>query len=326
MGYHRVFFHAPFVLVCLALVVSAAPPMPEQSQPRLSTPKQEHVAIAETRLSLVPPSGFKPSKQFLGFEEESTSSSIVVGEISGPFSEATAGFRREILEPRGLTLLSKEPVTIGEQTGLLMHLEKTSGDRGIVKWIVALGDQSETAIITATFPKELEKELSTALRDSVLTVKWDRAKKLDQLAGLNFSIQSSPPLQFADRRGELVTYAVGGKTPGASFRDPVFMAGRVHPRGEVGDRKKYSELQITQVPQHQNLRIETSEAITIDGLDGYEIIATAKHRDTGVPILSYQVMLFDGRTIYMMAGVFASEMRHQYLDSFKQMARSFKRK
>lgn len=47
---------------------------------------------------------------------------------------------------------------------------------------------------------------------------------------------------------------------------------------------------------------KTSEPITIDGLDGWGIEATARHTNSGAQILVYQVVLFDRETHVLIQG------------------------
>ena len=92
------------------------------------------------------------------------------------------------------------------------------------------------------------------------------------------------------------------------------------------DRKQFSENRLAQTAQIENLSIETSKEISINGLSGYEIIAKASDRDTNIPLVVYQVILFDKESYYIIQGLVGENLKAEYLDDFQTMARSFKRK
>jgi hypothetical protein len=65
--------------------------------------------------------------------------------------------------------------------------------------------------------------------------------------------------------------------------------------------------------------------ITIDNLTGYEIVADGKTKDN-VPELVYQVMLFDDKGGYYIIVGHTKENFEKYLEMFKKIALTFKRK
>ena len=66
--------------------------------------------------------------------------------------------------------------------------------------------------------------------------------------------------------------------------------------------------------------------VSIDGLSGYEMVATGTHFMSDTPVIVYQVMLFDDKTYYAMRGMVASAQASHYGNTFPQIAQSFKRK
>ncbi len=68
------------------------------------------------------------------------------------------------------------------------------------------------------------------------------------------------------------------------------------------------------------------EGYTIDGLDGYELLANAEDSGSGTPLAVYQVILFDDNSYLLMQGIVGAKTKTKYLPEFKAMARSLKRK
>lgn len=72
--------------------------------------------------------------------------------------------------------------------------------------------------------------------------------------------------------------------------------------------------------------IESLKPVTIDGLNGYEILAKAKDIRSTTPMTIYQVVLYEGQGYYIMQGLVSTKAANAYVPSLKEMARSFKRR
>ena len=120
---------------------------------------------------LLRPERFSDSHAFRGLQHESTASSIMVTEIPGSYATIAVGFTPENLSRQGMTLLSRENVSIDGHPGLLLHVDQTFGPSSFRKWIVIFGNERETVLITATYPTPSEEQLSHTLRDAVLVTR-----------------------------------------------------------------------------------------------------------------------------------------------------------
>jgi len=72
--------------------------------------------------------------------------------------------------------------------------------------------------------------------------------------------------------------------------------------------------------------VTSNNKITIDRLDGYEIVADAEDADSGTPLTVYQVILYDDGSYILMQGLVGTNLADEYLPEFKRLARSLKRK
>jgi len=161
---------------CLAVWFVAMTIMPGSLTPEaMASP----IAIRGTRVALERPEGFTEAPNFPGFLQASTNSSVMVTEIPGPFSKIAGAFTAENLKSRGMNLKSKKSTTISRYPGALIHLTQRASGRSLSKWIAIFGDQKQTVMITATFPSDSSKNLSSLLRNTVLSVKWNKGRKVD---------------------------------------------------------------------------------------------------------------------------------------------------
>ena len=290
------------------------------------TSKQSRIIIG-TRVSLTPPDEFVPAPQFPGLLQEATGSSIMVTEMPGPFSQLSAAFSTPSeLAKRGMTLLKKQGVTVGRQNGLLLHLTQMASGTEFRKWLLLFGNEKEVVMVTATFPKMFEKELSEKLRTSVLSATWDSEKSVSSTDGLNFGISEKGEMRLAKRVSNMLLYSKGAIFPSADADDPVFIAGPAISNVNVDDPEEYAKWRILQTASVTNIEIERSGKVVIDKLNGHEIVARARDTKSGKAVVIYQTMLFEGQRYFLLLGIVGSNNRDVYLPVFKAMAESFKRK
>lgn len=289
-------------------------------------PKQEKPVVG-TRVSLIPPSGFTPSGRFPGYSQESTGSSIMVMEFPASFAETSSGLSSpSALSKRGMVLLKKEQVVVGGQTGILAQVKQNLQEAEYLKWLLLFGDGKESVLITAAFPKELETQLSEAMKASILTVRLDSQKNVSPTEGLNFSITEKGGLRLAKRMANLLLYTCDGIFPSKDLNDPIFIVGQSLREIDIGDAEAFVKGRVRQTAEVTDVEIEQSDKVTIDNLKGYEIVAKAKDKQSGRPMVIYQVMLFDEKGYFLMQGLVSSQNGPSSLVVFKEMAGTFSRK
>jgi hypothetical protein len=223
-------------------------------------------------------------------------------------------------------LLSQENVTIDGYSGQLVQATQVANSITYLKWIGVFGDETGTILLTANFPQQLENSLSKLIKKSVLSAKWEKNRAIDLFADLNFAIENPPSLKFAGRVLNILAYIRDGVIPIKTPEEPLFVVGQSLNKVLVIEPKQFSETRLTQTEQIRDLSIEISREISINGLKGYEIVATAKDKKTDTPLLVYQVMLFDEQDYYLFQGMVGARLREEYLDDFQKMAMSFRKK
>ena len=293
---------------------------------QLLVASQPHTPVPATRVSLIKPKGFTAAKNFSGFEQTNTGASIIITEMPAPYTQIASGLNAANLKTRGMTLRKKQSITIDGYSGQLLQVTQVANLIEFVRWLVVFGDETETVIIGASLPKNLQSSLSLPLKSSILSAKWQKTKVLDPLADINFAVESTPKLKFALRVQNSLLYTGDGVIPAKSPESPIFIVAQAISNITVKDRKQFSENRLAQTAQIENLSIDTSSVISINGLSGYEIIGKARERDTNTPLTVYQVMLFEEDTYYIIQGIVGEKLKAEYLDDFQRMARSFKRK
>lgn len=298
---------------------------PEHIDTNLSDEQQQYVSFPAAGVKLVRPSGFDDAENFHGFQQPSTQSSVMVMMIPGPFSETTRGFTAEQLKTRGMTLRSKANIAIDGNAGVLLSVTQNAYGTEFAKWIVAFGNENETTLVTATFPKSEETNLSNQLKAVVLSTKIDDAPAPPPGADVGIAIVPSANLKITRGVGKMLVYTKDGTIPAKSPEDPLFIAAPSLSNVPIDNKRKFAVQRLFQTAHTKIGSVTSNNEITIDGLDGYEILAEGEDADSGTPLRIYQVVLYDDGSYILMQGLVGANVANHYLPEFKTMARSLTR-
>ena len=117
-------------------------------------------------------------------------------------------------------------------------------------------------------------------------------------------------------------YSTDGKIP---TEKPTLIVGNSISKVSSQNQKQYAEERLKKLPRGEFNVIKEINNITIDNLKGYEIIADGKTKDDNSELV-YQVMLFNDKGDYYIIVGIAKEEFQKNLDTFKKIAKTFKRK
>ena len=291
----------------------------------VSDAQQQYVSFPAVGVKLVRPSGFDDAENFHGFQQPSTQSSVMVLMIPGPFAETTRGFTAEQLKTRGMTLLSKEDVVIDGNSGVLLSVTQDAYGTEFAKWILSFGNDKETRMVTATFPKSDDTILSDELKAVVLGTKRDDAPAPTPGADVGFAIAASAKLRLTRGIGKMLMYTKDGTIPAKSPEDPLFIAAPSLSEVPTDDKRQFAVQRLFQTAHTKISSVTSNNEITIDGLDGYEILAEGEDADSRTPLKVYQVVIYDDRSYILMQGLVGANAANEYLPEFKTMAHSLTR-
>lgn len=277
--------------------------------------------IPGTKLSLSPPEGFVVATNFSGFQHEELGASILVVEIPGPFSEVKSGFTAVGLAEKGMKELSRETPDFNGSTALYLKASQEAHDILYHKQILVFGDEEKTVLVTANYP-DFNSKIEAEVKKALFSTKYNEGQETDPLAAVDFTIDvSSTGFTFAKFMAGTLLYTSDGKIPS---QGPGFMAGAsVAPI--TSDHKEYSLKRLKELPDGKTNVVQEITPVTIDNLEGYEIVAHGKTED-GKAQLMYQVMLFKEKGYYYMMVGTATDDFETNLANFKTAARTFKRK
>ena len=286
---------------------------------------KDRLDIIGTQISLIPPDGFSAASRFTGVQNEELQASIMVIQLPGSVGEVTGSFTPEQLARQKVVLLSEKKIHIGTNDAVLYHFRQSSVSEPFLKWVLALSGESESALVTAAFPESAKKKLSDALYEAVLSARWNSKTNSNDLVGLGFTVKSHPSLKLAKRISNALAFTRDGKLPGRPHNDPLYIVSESDSKLTVPNKEAFARRHILQTATVTNINISRSVKVQIDGLEGYELVATARKLNPAEPVTVYLVLLFQREGFFIFQGLTPPAGADDCLKAFRESTRSFKR-
>jgi hypothetical protein len=282
--------------------------------------------VPGTKLSLEPPPDFVLAEQFPGFQRADAGASIMVTEMPAPVAKIRAGFTRDALASRGMTLVERTSTTASGRDAMLLHVTQTAQGVLFEKWLLVFGDEAQTVMIAATFPESVSESLSDPIRRSVLSVRWDPEQQVGLFDGLTFRVSETPSLKISTRMSNALLLTTTGQKTVDNPEDPIAVVGTSVGSVEIADLEAFSRRRLAQTVQIADLSNVDGRPGKVDGMQAYELRADAKDVKTGTPLKVYQMLITDGSVYFIVYGQVGRGKAGQYLPEFEQLAASLRRK
>lgn len=319
-----------FSLGQTALAEEAKPDLPVQASDRdLAPPVNPNLLpiVSGTRVRMKQPENFAPSKDFSGFANVESNASVMVTELPAPFAQATAGFTAEGLASKGMKLLSKSSVQVGNLPGLLVEIEQSAYGKNFKKWINAFGNSDTTFIVTATYPIDDEKKLSKSLKDAVLTASFDETiKSASPLEVVPFTISGGDNFKVAGvLQGTLMLTPTGKMGAATGKSSSAFVVGKALGPVPVGDKSAFAKARLMQTSKVSDIKIISEADRTIDAMPAREVVASAKEAN-GSSVLIFLTLVYPSQSYFIMQGIAELVDQDKQIEEFRTIAQSFKLK
>lgn len=300
----------------LALLCAVAAPGVAGAQPQ---------QVAGMRVTLQPPAGFIPGVRFPGFQREAARASIMVTEVQAPFSLMEARLTPEAFAGQGMVLRGSEPFAVDSLRGRLISATQRAPD-GVTydKWVLMFGDDSATAIVTATYPQDSASSFSEPMKQAVLSARWSQAPA-DPMEGIGFRVTTGPRLRIATRLGNSVAINETGTLPNTVPGAPLLVIGTSVAEVDLSDLEAFARGRLTQMPGISNYSNVAGGPLTIDGAAAYQLTADAIQSDDSTPLRLFQVVLPEGSHYILVQGLVAVDRAADFIPEFESIARSLRR-
>lgn len=251
----------------------------------------------------------------------------MVTELPGPYLEVSKGFRSGNMGKAGMELVSRKEVTVQGLDGILLEVDQFKDGTTYEKLILIFGDESHSVFLNAVCPKGQTKNISKAMQESVLSMVYQPDLKVDPLETLPFTMGSEGTGFDSSRviMGALMFTREGG-TPPRSVDKAVIFAVVTSDKSEISDKRAAAvEAFKHSGGGNHDVYVDSIAEVTIDGLQGYEIVGSGVDNKSGVRELMFQVLLYGYQRTTLIMGTAASDY-DKNVEAFRKISRTLRHK
>lgn len=283
-----------------------------------------HQPMKGTKLSLVPPESFVEAENFLGLQHTESGSSIMLLNIPGPYSSVAAGINKQNMLRQGVEMTELTHLFFNGLPAMFIRGKQKAYGQSYIKYVLIFGSEEETILINGVFPKK-EKVIGQAIERSMRSTFYEPNREIDPFEALDYLVDvAGTNLQFATAASNALLFTVDGLVPTLSEDKTNLVVAKSFSSAFTTNYEQCALDRLYQMPLSIDT-IEYTRPISIDGLDGYEILATAKDEETEEVEQIYQVMLFSEDIYYLFLGT-TKDQSDNALNDMKRLIGSFKRK
>lgn len=230
-------------------------------------PTAKHVEIKGTRMSVIPPVDFIPSKKVRGFEKEKLAQ-FQLREISTPFP---GHFERDYFDQLDYPIIAQQKIKVQDYPGEYIIFETKDNFQHM--WVI-FGDDKFTARLTSYFPKS-QPQLKQALIESINSVYLNSDQTLTPLDLVDFEFRNPSKFEYTYHKSTFYFYTLD-QTPDAELNEePYVMVTQI--LAPPMALKEVVEFNFSNA-QNQGVRVQEIEeegAFELNGYEAYQIKAFA---------------------------------------------------
>ena len=246
----------------------------------------------------------------------------MVSEIPGPYQSIADGFSEESLKGKGMTMLSKETIDFNNSKATFVRVSQQASGRTYLKQILMFGDDKETVLITGIYPEE-KKSMEENIKAALVSTVYISSINANTPDAANFTVSTAgTEFKFARFIVGSLAYSADGKIP--TEKSTLIIANSIN-KASIQDQRQFSEQRLRNLPRGEFNVIKEVKEVTINNLNGYEIVAEGKGKNNE-PELVYQVTLFTDKGDYYMIVGQGKENFEKTLQDFRTIARTFRLK
>lgn len=314
------------ILLLSALVPGHSPSLAQDTQTSSAQNSARITQAPNSRVSMMLPPTFQPSKLYSGFEDQNRGISIVILEVPRlAYNEMKNSLTPERLATQGVS--DSQLGQLARQGDYVyMQARQSSAAGKFAKFFILFPTADQTVLISVNVPiKALEAdnavvdEIEQALA-SAQTVPTAQIKEL-------FKLNYLGPFKEAGRvAGSSKLYSLDGRLEPEykGMSRPVLIVAPSIDKRPITDINAAAKAMIKSLPQYKDMAVEDPEPVTISGMNGVSLKATALDLSSGMPVVIYQVLLVarDGG-YYRLIGLIPETDAERLLPEVVRISQSF---
>lgn len=273
-------------------------------------------AVPGTHCSMTAPAGYAVADRFTGFQHPSNGGSIMIIEMPRSYADLIPQFTSEAFAAQKMNLVSSEKTTLNGNEAKLFRLTQPQGTIVYNKLILVFAAGTTTVILNGLYTVPEEEE---AMKTAFYTTTFNANEFSTPQALFTISTEGTKFIKIST-----MATSIAYSTDSLGKNDaPLFICSNSVDKVDLGDRRPFAETKIMQLANSDDNQIKSTTSISIDGLNGYEIVAEGKNK-IGQQQLVYQVVLYTIQGDYYLLQGTATKDFETTLTTFKGLARTFK--
>ena len=288
-------------------------------------PEMKRREIPGTWCTMLAGPDYISADKFSGFINRVDSSSIIISVLNSPYSSNIRAFNSETMSRQQLRLEKSEEIELEKGKGMWYEFSQKMRGRDTHKYMVVTGDSIRTISISG-FAPSANPARCAEVRAMVRSVIYDpnaEQKLMDAVDySLNHDASGFRPAQII--RGSLL-FTTDGLSPTKAIDKSTFIVA-TYKQNKPGDMRAFAVEKLDRLPLVDSLLNFSSDSVEIDGLRGLEFIGDALAKN-GDSVLVYEVILFNNSiNAYLLLTGSTLGSRSVYLQRFRDLSRTFRRK
>ena len=286
--------------------------------------QREYISVPGTLVKIIPPEEFTLAPDIGDFKHNRLTASIMVQESPKDFKAVSDSYTDSTLMRQGGELLISVPVVVDSTDAMLYKTFRVSRGLNFVQWSLVMKMEDHVVTVIASYLKQNDRELSGKIKEALISTRID--KKSDRKNSLlSFTIEGQPLKQAKLLQGPSVMFTGNGTWNDQSIFQLSFFAGPSLENAIVERSADFAMGQLRNICADCKVEKDGLTQVSIDSLDGYEIVSYRNDSAANTQRLKYQVVLFEGTRYYLLVGT-ASENNKENLSVFRTIAHTFRRR
>lgn len=289
------------------------------------------VQAPNTHVLLELPDSFEAQERYGGFLSKDAGATVMVLDLPlhayGDFAE---GFDKD-LHAKGYSDIRREQLPGRDDDHLFFYARQHTPVGQFDKYLLVLKDADRAAYVTITVNpiEKVETPLSYIEATNILSAIRLAGHTLD--APPPYELGYLGPFRLSGRMiGATGLYALAddtetGTPDEAGSGRPMFVVTPSLSKRAIADLKKVGRELMFKFARLDDIRLAAEEDVTVAGMKGYGLTATARRKSDKSPVGLYQLLLAQpGGGYYRLVGVASKDSFDKLLDEFRRMAASLR--
>jgi hypothetical protein len=301
----------------------AAKQQPVAELPKLAA---EYTPAEKTGIALRLPAGCQWNNKWGAFEQPDLHCAVMVRQYAGVPLESLVKAAPYHFKLPGPELAAEEDIKLGKVPGKLWTFATT--DPKNVSWSVRIliaGNGVESIVLIGQCPKQ-DALLEALTRECLLTAQWEPHLDPDLPNKVPFTVDPTVGLSLKQFMGTPagLTFRAPDSQLASAPQAPMLTCMPWRFPMPVTDRLQAYQSVLPFLVAPSKSEGAYFKPIVVNGLDGFEAVATAFDERHKLQLFRYTVLLFRTNTEgFVISGTVALEDRERYEPQFREMAHSF---